>query len=165
MTRYKAVAVEPESAFIQGLRNFTLHHALPFVGHTVHISDPGTTPSATVDIQLSSEDLLSGDRWNATARTFIMRGNAVSLTPVIEVHGLLIVELHHWLLRALADANEPALGEVNELIVERTAALLDADTERARMITARWTAARQSPEPPADFEALLGNPRKQDEAA
>jgi hypothetical protein len=46
----------PEVPFIQGLRNFTLHRSLPFLGYTVNIADTGSEgPPTSMAIQLSAE--------------------------------------------------------------------------------------------------------------
>ena len=156
--RRQDVVANPEVPFIQGLRNFVLHHSLPFVGHQVRVQ-PEPNVIATSEIQLSVRELAQWEGWSASTRAFIeSHGEALTLRPIIRSHSELVVELNLWLYRQLADANADALAEVNELVVQRNAILGGLDMEEARSVTEEWTRRRQDPAPsdPGDAKSLMG---------
>jgi hypothetical protein len=140
------VVANPEVPFIHNLRNYVLHHSLPFIGHEVRLQpQPGILAT---EIQLSVRQLMAWDGWSAPARRFIeSHGDALALRPVTERHADLVVQLNLWLYEQLADANAPALAEVNRLVVERNAILGGTDLEEARRVTEAWTRRRESPRP------------------
>ena len=143
------------------MRNFVLHHALPFIGNEVRIQPrPGVI--ATSEIKLSTKDLLGGDRWTRESKAFIeSAGEVIPLRPLIQRHSELMRELNLWLYGQLADANAPAIAELNELVVERNAILGGSDLDEARRITEAWTALRESPalEPNIDVTTLIPRPK------
>jgi hypothetical protein len=144
--RKAEVATTPEVAFIKDLRNFVLHQAHPFLGHTVTIK--GTTGPAVGELQLSVTNLLAWNGWKAPARTFIKdQDEAFALRPVVLRHGQLMVALHNGLHNELAEANAAALNEANQLVVERNAILCGGDMMMARNLTAAFTKLRESPTP------------------
>lgn len=156
--RKQDVVANPEVPFIQGLRNFVLHHALPFVGHQVRLQ-PQQNVIATSEIQLSVRDLAQWEGWSASTRAFIgSHGGALTPRPIIRRHSELVVELNLWLYGQLADANADALAEVNELVVQRNAILGGLDMEEARSVTEEWTRRREDPAPsdPVDVQWLIG---------
>jgi hypothetical protein len=156
--RKREVVANPEVPLIQGLRNYVLHHSLPFVGHEVRLQ-PQPNVIATSEIQLSVRELALWEGWSASTRTFIeSHGEALTLRPVIRRHSELVVELNLWLYGQLADANADALAAVNELVVQRNAILGGLDAEEARRVTEEWTERREDPAPsdPVDVRALMG---------
>ena len=156
--RKQDVVANPEVPFIQGLRNFVLHHSLPFVGHQVRLQ-PQPNVIATSEIQLSVSELAQWEGWSASTRAFIeSHGEALALRPIIRRHSELVVDLNLWLYGQLADANADALAEVNELVVQRNAILGGLDMEEARSVTEEWTRRREDPAPgdPVDVQSLMG---------
>jgi hypothetical protein len=145
--RKRDVVSTPEVPFVHNLRNYVLHHSIPFIGHEVRLQPhPGVL--AAGEIQLSVRQLSAWDGWSAPARLFInSQGDALTLRPVIELHAELVVALNLWLYEHLAAANEPALAEANQLVVERNAILSGTDLEDARRVTEEWTRRRESPAP------------------
>lgn len=159
--RKQDVVANPEIPFIQGLRNYVLHHSLPFVGHQVHFQ-PKPNVLATSEIQLSVQELAQWEGWSASMRAFIeSHGEALTLRTVIRRHSELVIELNLWLYGQLADANAAALAEVNELVVERNAILGGLDEQEARRVTEEWTRHREDPQPrgPLDPRTLMGRER------
>jgi hypothetical protein len=155
------VVANPEVPFIHNLRNYVLHHSLPFIGHEVRLRpQPGVL--ATGKIQLSVRQLVAWDGWSAPARRFIeSHGDALALRPVTERHADLVVQLNLWLYEQLADANAPALAEVNRLVVERNAILGGTDLEEAGRVTEAWTRQRESPSPDPIVDITTLIPRQQ----
>jgi hypothetical protein len=159
--RKQEVVANPEVPFIQGLRNFVLHHSLPFVGHEVRLQ-PQPNVIATSEIQLSVRELVQWEGWSASTRAFIeSHGQALTLRPIIRRHSELVVDLNLWLYGQLADENVDALAEVNELVVQRNAILGGLDMEEARSVTEEWTRRREDPAPsdPVDVQSLMGRRR------
>lgn len=158
------VVSNPEVPFIHNLRNYVLHHSLPFIGHEVRLQpQPGVL--ATGKIQLSVQQLTAWDGWSAPARRFIeSHGDALALRPVAARHADLVIQLNLWLYEQLADANAPALAEVNRLVEERNAILGGIDLEEARRVTEAWTRRRESPtpEPIVDITTLMPRQKPQD---
>lgn len=155
--RKQKVISNPEVRFVHTLRNYVLHHSLPFIGHEVRLQ-PRAGVLATGEMRLSVRQLTAWDGWSAPTRRFIeSHGEALALRPVVKAHGDLVVGLNLWLYEQLADANAPALAQVNELVVERNAILGGTDIEEARRITAEWTRRRESPapDPIADLSTLM----------
>lgn len=160
--RKHQVVANPEVPFVQGLRNYVLHHSLPFVGHEVRLQ-PQPNVIATSEIQLSARELAHWEGWSATTRAFIeSHGEALTLRPIIRRHSELVIELNLGLYEQLADANADALAEVKELVVQRNAILAGLDMEEARHVTEEWTRRREDPAPcgPVDVQSLMG--RRQD---
>ena len=143
------VAATSEVLLVQGLRNYVLHHSLPFIGHEVRMQpEPGVT--AAGEIRLSVPQLLEWDRWSAPAREFmISAGDALALLPVVELHGELVSGLNLWLYRQLSAANAPALAQANQLIDERNAILAGMDVEQARREGQVISRRRERPRPRA----------------
>jgi hypothetical protein len=155
--RKTALLTYGEIHFVQGLRNFILHRSLPFIGHvTTAMPQPGVIFAS--EIQLSVQDLLAWDGWKQLplAEEFIeSHEDVVPLRPIIAKHADLVVELNLWLYEQLAAANEAALDEVNELMVEKQAILTGLDMEHARRLTEFWTRRREDPSPrPLDADRM-----------
>jgi hypothetical protein len=151
------VIAHPEVPFIHNLRNYVLHHSLPFIGHEVRLQ-PQSGVLATSEIQLSVRQLTAWDGWSTPARRFVeSQGEVLVLRPVIAIHAELTVELNLWLYEQLAAANEPALSEVNRLVVERNAILSGTDLEEATRVTEEWTKRRESSQsdPNLDIRTLM----------
>jgi hypothetical protein len=120
---------------------------------------------ATSEIQLSVQQLAAWDGWSAPARRFVeSQGQVLVLRPVIAIHAELTVELNLWLYDQLAAANEPALSEVNRLVVERNAILGGMDLEEATRVTEEWTKRRESswPDPNVDTRTLMPRQKASD---
>lgn len=144
--RKAEVIANPEVPFIKDLRNFVLHQAHPFLGHTVRILDP--EGPATGEIELSATNLLGWTGWKAPARAFIKsQPESFALRPIALRHGQLMVCLHNSLHNELAEANSTDLEDANRLVVERNAILGDMDPEAAKRLTDAITELRESPTP------------------
>jgi hypothetical protein len=139
--RKSAVLSNLEVPFLQDLRNYTLHRTLPALSHHLSMNNVNTAAAEmTSEVELSVDTLQRWDGWTASSRSFLKTSvDAVQLRPVVRRHGELVYELNAWLLNALAEANEPALADANELVVERNAVLSGGDRETAReMSVAPW---------------------------
>jgi hypothetical protein len=113
----------PEIRFIQELRNFTLHRAIPFLGHSFTFTT-GTDPAFTSEVELGVAQLRGWDGWSESSLAFLEnQGEAVVLRPTIRRHGQLVLGLNSWLLDALMAANQLAREEVNDLVAKRNAIL------------------------------------------
>lgn len=144
--RKTEVAATPEAAFIRDLRNFVLHQAHPFLGHTVRIMS--ADGPIVGELELTGSNLLAWRGWKAPARRFIeTQPDSFALRPIVRQHGELMVSLHNWLHNELAKANAAALGDANKLVVERNAILGRLDRARAKRATDAVTKLRESTEP------------------
>lgn len=149
--RRDVVASAGEVAFVKGLRNYMLHHSLPFVGHTVSFDNANKPDGSIVsEVQLSSGALLeSKQAWTAAAKTFIRAcGDRVNLRPTIARQGRLMMDLHLWLTNAI-EVTLP-IDELNELVTEVNAALMDTDAETARNHPIHEMRRQPLPERPPD---------------
>lgn len=154
--RKKRVASDPEVLFIKNLRNFVLHRAHPFLGHTVSVADQ--SGRITGEIELSRTDLLTWDRWSSPARAFVRdQPEKIPLRPVVQHHAELMIELHNWLHDQLALANRAALKDTNRLVDEGNAILTGLDRVGAQRLSEAMTTLRNSPTPikTEDFLAIL----------
>jgi hypothetical protein len=155
--RKGGVVAHPEVPFIHGLRNYVLHHSLPFIGHQVHV-EPRPDVVATGEIRLSVGELASWSGWSPQARTFLAsHGQDLALRPVIDKHAELVVDLNLWLVQQLSDANAAALNEVNRLVEERNAILGDVGIDEARRITAEVSERRTRPRPTTSSDSAPSN--------
>lgn len=132
----------PEVWFVFGLRNYAAHRKLPFVAHTVSMTNRNK-PDQRIEseMQLNVTELLEWDEWQPPAKAYLEdlgRDEAVALRPVIKEHAELVLGLNVWLLRELAKANQSALDEVNELVVAGNAILTGGDMEEARRMAHRY---------------------------
>jgi hypothetical protein len=135
----------PEIPLIHNLRNYVLHHSLPFIGHEVRVQ-PAPGIDATTEIRLSTRELGAWGGWSAAARGLICANeDELALRPVVDIHAALVVELNEWLVEQMSIANASALAEVNRLVDERNAILGGVDIDEARRITAAVTSRRQQP--------------------
>jgi hypothetical protein len=127
-----------EIAFVQDLRNFTMHRRLPFFAHSVAIVDVNKpTQAMTSEVELSVGELLESDKWTAQSRAFIEGyESGLPLRSVIATHFDLVYEFNAWLHDALIATVD--LVELNELVVERNA-ILTGDIESARRLTEEWS--------------------------
>lgn len=131
------ISNNPVLPLVGGLRNFSLHRKLPFLGSTVSVTGLDTDQSELKsEIQLSAEELLEWDGWNAAAKTYIKAASPeVPVRAVIEVHGPLVYDLNVWLHGKLMKQNAGAVAEVNELMVDYNAELTGLGRDEARLLT------------------------------
>jgi hypothetical protein len=145
--RKALLLANPEVPFVQDLRNFTLHRSLPFLGHTLSLSNVNTPgQQMECEVELSVAELAASDGWSPSSRAYLLaQDKAVALRPVIRRHGEFAAAINSWLHDALAKANEQALADVNRLVVERNAILSGTDAATAARLTQHWTRLRQTP--------------------
>ncbi|MEO8425375.1 MAG: hypothetical protein ABI595_15875 [Actinomycetota bacterium] len=107
----------PEVGFVRDLRNFTLHRALPFLGHKITISNMNTAEQEfESEVELSVQELLRWDRWTPSSRSFISsQGEAVRLRAVIDRQGQLVWDHNMWLGQRMADYVGAHVDEINQL--------------------------------------------------
>jgi hypothetical protein len=140
--RKSEMLTNDEIPFVQDLRNFTLHRALPVLGHRVRFGD-GEGEEMRSEVRLSASQLLEWDGWSARSRSFIAAlGTDIELRPIIRTHGQTVWGVNAWLVNALGAANAPGLDEVNRLGVEFNALISGSDYATAERMTRQW------PEPP-----------------
>ncbi len=154
--RKEHVANDPKVLFIKNLRNFVLHRAHPFLGHTITVTDQ--SGQITGEIELSRTDLLTWEKWSSAARAFIRdQPEQIPLGPIVQHHAKLMIELHNWIHHQLAIANRVALEDTNRLVDERNAILAGGDLASAQRMSAAMTKLRSSPTPikTEDFLATL----------
>ena len=132
--RKTILLANPEVPFVKDLRNYTLHRNLPDLGHTVSMTNVNT-PQATMmsELELGVPDLLEWDGWTAPSRKYLeSSAPSLQLRPVVKRHGDSMLRLNAWLHHELAKANESALEEVNELIIDQNTLLSGGDRDAGR---------------------------------
>lgn len=135
--------------FVIELRNFTVHRVLPFVGHTLTVNAPGSSQQTAVsEVALGVDELRQWGKWSASSIEVLDEaGDSLLLRPLVRRHSQLVGSFNAWLHDEIARSHESALGELNQLVVERNAALAGVDLETARQITKNWTESRSSDSP------------------
>lgn len=118
--RREEIATHPEISFMKDLRNYVLHHELPFLGHHFAITNVNKSEQTVEsEVKLSCSGLLEWDGWTTQSSAFLSESDeALGLRPIVVKHGGLVRDLNIWLIRRLQDDNEPGLKEVNALIVK-----------------------------------------------
>ncbi len=138
--RKSVVLADPEIRFVFDLRHYTVHRALPLIGHRFAEKSGGPFES---EVQIGVPALKEWDGWSNVSQGFLQRSaDSIPLRPLIRKHGDFVGSLNVWLHNALADANAARLSEVDQLVVARNAILVGGDLELARRITAESTARR-----------------------
>jgi len=116
--RKHEVATAPATAFFNDLRNYVLHHRLPFPGHQLKMTGPAAAvQSFESNVLLSTSGLLEWDKWSATARTFLeTQTDDVDLLQTMNEHQALVEQLYAWLLRQFPALHGDDLDDANRLI-------------------------------------------------
>jgi hypothetical protein len=131
--RKAEVLANPEVPFMVNLRNYTLHRKLPFLGHRVSMTNVNT-PEAKMEseVELGVADLLEWDGWPEPVRNYLEgHGKTVPLRPIVKKHGELLLEMNSWVHHELTRANDPALDEVDELIIQCNMVMTGGDRAMA----------------------------------
>jgi len=116
--RKNTIATAPVTAFFNDLRNYVLHHRLPFPGHQLSMTGPAAAEqSFESKVLLSTSGLLEWDNWSATSRSFLeaQKGD-VDLLLAMNEHRALVEQLYNWLLRQFPVLHGDDLDDVNRLI-------------------------------------------------
>ena len=141
--------VHDEVPFMMDLRVYTQHRALPLLNHSFTISAINT-PEQTFqsEIRLPVDLLVEWNGWKAASRRFQDQvGEVVVLQPVVRKHGELVFDLNRWLHDELSAENALPLEDVNRLVTELNAVMLDVPLEEAQDFTSHLTWMRQQPRP------------------
>jgi hypothetical protein len=146
--RKGVVLADPDVRFVFELRHYTVHRALPLIGHRF---TERAGEGLESEVQLDVVTLRDWDRWSNVSQHFLAQSvDLIPLRPLIRKHGELVGELNVWLHNALTALNAPRLSEVNQLVLARNTILVGGDPELGKRITAETTARRSSvPEAPA----------------
>lgn len=130
----EAIQDHPVMHFIGGLRNYSVHRRLPFLGSNFSMQNPNSPEAGfQSEIQMSVEQLLEWDGWPATAKEFLFQhAPTFAVGPLIEEHGPVVYDLNVSLHERLMEKNVDALSEVNEMVIEFNATLTGTDAETTR---------------------------------
>ena len=129
--RKKNLLRNPEIPLMQDLRNYSLHRTLPFLGHRLSMKKVNSKERMESEVNLSVAHLLEWSGWTTPSRAYLDGKDVVPLRPLVKKHGELVFGINRWVYTELAKANDDALDELNELIVDRNAVLTDGDREAA----------------------------------
>jgi len=89
---------EGDLAFVNGLRNYTTHHTLPFLGHSVSIK--GQHGPVEYTASLNAEELLVYREWSGPAKDFLRASNpGVDVRMALRRHVDEYFALFDWLVR------------------------------------------------------------------
>jgi hypothetical protein len=145
-----ALLANPEVAFMQDLRNFTLHRTLPVTSSRVNVTAPNQAEMTMESIiELSVPSLLEWKKWTSASKAFLAaHDDAVNLRPVVAKHGELILTFDTVFFNDLEAANTADLEGLNELVTKRNALLIGGSIEEATRITDAWTRRRSGEEVP-----------------
>jgi hypothetical protein len=114
--RRDALATEPVVGFVRDLRNFALHRALPFAGHTVSWKGEGDFASK---VELWTADLKSWDGWKAAAKTYLSTsGESVDLLEAITAHVVSFDAMWSWFFLQYQGLHRTDVVAYDELVSE-----------------------------------------------
>jgi hypothetical protein len=142
------------AVFIKDLRNYTLHRALPALGHGLRVQRvDGTLQMTESEVGLPTERLLAWKKWRAPSKALLRdAGERLDLRPIVMDHAQasmsLNAELHDGIMESLD------MDTLDRLVVEVNAALSGLDFETAKRMTDHRTAQREGRAPaerPEDF--------------
>lgn len=100
----------PDVSFIQNLRNYTLHYALPVPSSSTNISwSAGGPVQHRNELRLKKARLLKYKKWPSAAKTYINQYDSdwVEFLPAIESYSQAVRAFYQWFWDALTDELEP----------------------------------------------------------
>jgi hypothetical protein len=120
----KKTFTEPEVAFVQDLRDYTVHYALPPV---VANFSWRRGEEARSEIFLDRDALVAWDGWSASGRGFLKAENdAIDLRAVVDSYSSVVTAFYEWFLAAVKEHHASDMTEMNALIDEMRAAFVVA---------------------------------------
>jgi len=101
-------------AFMQGLRNYTLHKELPSVSLQMKMASPQDRLELT--IQLDVNRLREWDDWKSGARRYLSKlPEKISLIGLVEEYTQLVVEFYEWFIAAERDQHSDDISTFERL--------------------------------------------------
>ncbi|MGV5046702.1 hypothetical protein [Rhodococcus pyridinivorans] len=109
-----------EFKFLQDLRNYTVHYALPVPSASTSISHtPGNPVVQRNDLRLSKDVLLQWSNWSSASRKFIESQNDwVDFLPAIENYSKAVREFYQWFWETVEAALAPEYPDFKTTAVE-----------------------------------------------
>ncbi|GER75214.1 hypothetical protein [Weizmannia acidilactici] len=103
----------PVSKFVQELRNYTLHKALPLTGATINIDkEKGMSQSITLNI----DSLRDWKKWSKLSREYMDSNDKnLVLRKTVNDYAQKVEEFYKWFGNCLQEIHKEALEELEEL--------------------------------------------------
>jgi hypothetical protein len=116
--RKETITGTPVVGFVRDLRNYALHRALPFLGHSLSFAG-AEVENFESQVQLSTAALSAWDGWKAPAKAYLAQcGDAVDLHEAIAAHMAIYEEMWRWILDQHRGLHRTDVCGYNELIME-----------------------------------------------
>ena len=105
---------QEQSAFIQGLRNYSLHKKIPIIGAKLDLGTMGQN-TITHSIHLDKKSLQQWDGWNKTAKLFIEKQNEhIDLKNIVTDYHQLIRVFYDWFYGRIKEIHKDELDELEK---------------------------------------------------
>lgn len=121
----KQLVTTPLHGIVVGLRNYSMHYALPLSGMTTQLARtlPGGELEEDRHFTIGVDELLLWDGWNPGAKRFLSEsGHSVSLSSVVDPYLRAVDAFYDWLVFAEEEVNAAEFGRYDREL-ERVAAL------------------------------------------
>lgn len=115
--RKDVVVATPVVGFIRDLRNYALHRALPFIGHSLSWTREGNEFMS--EVQISTDGLRQWDGWKAVAKRYLQEAGAtVDLREAIREHAAEVEKMWKWIFDQYPALHRIDIVGFNELVNE-----------------------------------------------
>lgn len=143
----------PDVSFIQNLRNYTLHYALPVPSTSTNISWTANGPVVQRnELKLKKARLLKYKKWPSAAKRYINDHDEwVEFLPAIESYSKAVRRFFQWFWDSIQSELDPEFTDF------KTSHLEFALAQSERM---RWDEWKQSSHPPPGVEPQVSAARK-----
>ena len=107
-----------QAKFLEDLRNFTLHRALPIAYPQIRFQEVNEHElKSSLGIVLIKQHLLEGDKWSELGRLQLQMelGNEVDIRPIIESYNSNVTEFTRWLSWQVRYQFSQEVDEINSI--------------------------------------------------
>ena len=131
---YSRFAENSISGFIEGLRNYSLHYALPFVYATMKItsSDGQKLDQLEPEFALSRIILRKWSNWPSKAQSYLYASDdEISVESLVDLYYQQVFDFHSWIEKRLREIHHCELLWLSEMN-ERIISLMPDEEKQAR---------------------------------
>jgi hypothetical protein len=111
---------DPLSQFVKCLRIYCQHYAPPnIIVEESLIENPDGTPKIEKKVLLRTEDLISFDRWNSTAREYLNKPDKqIDLLEIIDLYRTKVINFYLWVISRQNEIHKNEIFLVDQKRVE-----------------------------------------------
>ncbi|MDV8015978.1 hypothetical protein R4P70_32205 [Rhodococcus sp. IEGM 1241] len=151
-----------EIKFLQDLRNYTVHYALPVPSGSTHISQSGDGPWTHENrLRLEKKVLLRWSKWTSPARKFIeTQPNWIDFLPAIEKNSVAVRTFYQWFWETIEKELSPEFTDFKLSMMELALYQAEENASRDWRIALAQSDDDDAP-PTANLRRNLANARRQ----